>query len=904
MAMRSCFRPAALRACLIAALMLAETLVTGIQASPVVADGEITLFEDDFASGTLDTSKWAVELINGGVVEVVPEAASSSGYAVRLAVDDPPHTGNAHLTTVPSLGVQTYQVDFDMKWVSFGWAGPRFDFLAFEPGSPDPYAQAYAQDEWGWDNCLQWQGAYGPSTSGGWYTDTIYHFTYIVSDDSFEWRVDGAPFLEMAHGAPPLLDALSLRAWDEGQDVRIWDVEVTSGPPEGVDVVNLGIIPINTADESCWYDVAYYEEVGQKVADYFWEVSYETLYVSVTVHHQADGSYFEVPESSDWYRAWYRNLLHYAFFEHAIDACDNVIDFTMYDPDPEGGMGVVAFIDPGLETEKGPFICCNCANEIYATDDGTDVDCIYVPEWRFNGSSKVVRGLAHEFAHALGKLLVTTVQGSPKDTEWFLPDTYDMGDLDCYWDLMGTTSDSTVEEVHLCSYTKEWLGWLEYVGVEVDDVFSLEPLTALEIGAGVPRYQLVRPSWDGYGTFYLIEHRTNIPSAQNEWDTETAYDAVVAFYELEVRPDVDPALRGNDTLNLVGRVSVGGGWFGDADEGVIFFVDDLDSSGAEVHVAECPTTATIGASVYTTALLLSQTIAESTGIEEGILNQAPPDIDLHAHSDAGEHVGVNYETGQYEREIPGAIASGDLVNGREWIFVPEGTSVTFSVSSKDNQAFMEANPGASDLTDGEETYFVSTVYYDSEGVRYESEPLTQPIASGVMLEHDHEIIDNGDGTYTPTVLETTAEIPLMTGWNMVSVPVVPTENSTEAVFPEVEAVYTWDSESKSYTMPSTIDPRKAYWVAVTSDRTISVTGAPVTEWIDSASPGWNMLGSVHGGIVDFSDPDDIADGSVEGFVYWWNPETKAYEYCKSIDPGKGYWIAATQDCSLTLGPPT
>ena len=52
-----------------------------------------------------------------------------------------------------------------------------------------------------------------------------------------------------------------------------------------------------------------------------------------------------------------------------------------------------------------------------------------------------------------------------------------------------------------------------------------------------------------------------------------------------------------------------------------------------------------------------------------------PDLDLHAFTPDGKHVGMNYTTGKYENEISGAVASGNLFSGDKWIFVPSGTLV-------------------------------------------------------------------------------------------------------------------------------------------------------------------------------------------------------------------------------------
>jgi hypothetical protein len=166
------------------------------------------------------------------------------------------------------------------------------------------------------------------------------------------------------------------------------------------------------------------------------------------------------------------------------------------------------------------------------------------------------------------------------------------------------------------------------------------------------------------------------------------------------------------------------------------------------------------------------------------------------------------------------------------------------------------------------------------------------------LADDGEVEDYGVEAWEET------DIDLETGWNMVSVPITAPDMSTGAIFPGVDAVYTWDPGSKSYTVPTTIESEKGYWVAVSTGKTITVTGVPVTEWTDSLSTGWNMIGSVHGGTVAFSSPDDDPDGSCEGFCYCWNCSTKCYDYGTSIETGKGYWAACTAACDLTVGPAT
>ncbi|MBN1856362.1 MAG: hypothetical protein JW846_05340 [Dehalococcoidia bacterium] len=153
---------------------------------------------------------------------------------------------------------------------------------------------------------------------------------------------------------------------------------------------------------------------------------------------------------------------------------------------------------------------------------------------------------------------------------------------------------------------------------------------------------------------------------------------------------------------------------------------------------------------------------------------------------------------------------------------------------------------------------------------------------------------------TEEAADQTVDISLIAGWNMVSVPLEPDDLSVDAIFPDVEAVYTWNPSTKSYVVPDTIDPTKAYWVAVVTDRTIPITGTPVNGWQQDVAAGWNMVGSVEPGTVDFDEPDDDPDGGVEGFAYWWDPATKSYQNVTVIDPTRGYWVAATEACCLIV----
>ncbi|MCK4222490.1 MAG: hypothetical protein KAX25_06405, partial [Dehalococcoidia bacterium] len=168
-----------------------------------------------------------------------------------------------------------------------------------------------------------------------------------------------------------------------------------------------------------------------------------------------------------------------------------------------------------------------------------------------------------------------------------------------------------------------------------------------------------------------------------------------------------------------------------------------------------------------------------------------------------------------------------------------------------------------------------------------------------LATFDHIEI-TGANTLRIWLEEREIQIPLKAGWNMVSVPVIPADTSVSSVFPGAEVVYTWDPITRSYYVPTDVEPEKGYWVAVIADTNITMTGVIVSTWTSSLTAGWNMIGSIYGKDVDFTDPYDNPDGSVQGFAYWWDPSTRSYALTYTLESKKGYWAAATQNCQLTL----
>jgi len=173
--------------------------------------------------------------------------------------------------------------------------------------------------------------------------------------------------------------------------------------------------------------------------------------------------------------------------------------------------------------------------------------------------------------------------------------------------------------------------------------------------------------------------------------------------------------------------------------------------------------------------------------------------------------------------------------------------------------------------------------------------ITMKAASGTTLPA---------GSYSITISASTArqmDLPLQAGWNLVSVPF---SNATCTV-PEgaILAIYGYNPSTKGYeTVPriESLVPGKAYWIASARNCTITVTGTPVIPVTAHLKPGWNLIGSTAGRNAFDGIAITPAGSWAMAFVYGYNPQTKSYVPITELQPGEGYWGAATQDCTITL----
>ena len=177
------------------------------------------------------------------------------------------------------------------------------------------------------------------------------------------------------------------------------------------------------------------------------------------------------------------------------------------------------------------------------------------------------------------------------------------------------------------------------------------------------------------------------------------------------------------------------------------------------------------------------------------------------------------------------------------------------------------------------------------------------------------------------------DVPLVTGWNLVSIPEEPADTDPAAVLASIAGKYNlvyaydrcddedpWKLYDPAASPPTNdltaIDHRIGFWIEMTDAAILSVSGTQPTSTVIPLCRGWNLIGYPR------QEPLPVAEAlaSIEGkytLVFAWDPTDttdpwEVYEVGKPdwsndlqvMEPGRGYWVYATEDVTLTMAEPT
>ena len=181
--------------------------------------------------------------------------------------------------------------------------------------------------------------------------------------------------------------------------------------------------------------------------------------------------------------------------------------------------------------------------------------------------------------------------------------------------------------------------------------------------------------------------------------------------------------------------------------------------------------------------------------------------------------------------------------------------------------------------------------------------------------------DVREGTLWATIMDVIVhEVPqepetftksLPDGWNLISLPLTPTDNSVGTVLTGVshDAVKSYNAATNQFEDAATMDPGVGYFVHVTTAGTWSYEGTACNSISATLSQGLNTVGWTNETGSALPGALSSIDGSYR-YVARWNAGTQSYEvylpgasaafnYFEAMDRGEGYFIAATAGCTLT-----
>jgi PKD repeat protein/pimeloyl-ACP methyl ester carboxylesterase len=165
---------------------------------------------------------------------------------------------------------------------------------------------------------------------------------------------------------------------------------------------------------------------------------------------------------------------------------------------------------------------------------------------------------------------------------------------------------------------------------------------------------------------------------------------------------------------------------------------------------------------------------------------------------------------------------------------------------------------------------ISEIYCTSSGIRYFIKAIDD--LGNETITHHMDVSIN----------DQTFDFHLNQGWNLISLPVTPSNTALSHLFPDYEAAYEY--KNGAYLSVNNIVPGKGYWLKVPSEKGYSISGQPFSSWTIDSVNGWHLVGSPHNGVS----PDDM---SVRVIFRYLNG---AYEQVFTLLPGFGYWVKISE----------
>ncbi|OLD71492.1 MAG: hypothetical protein AUI33_07750 [Ignavibacteria bacterium 13_1_40CM_2_61_4] len=137
-------------------------------------------------------------------------------------------------------------------------------------------------------------------------------------------------------------------------------------------------------------------------------------------------------------------------------------------------------------------------------------------------------------------------------------------------------------------------------------------------------------------------------------------------------------------------------------------------------------------------------------------------------------------------------------------------------------------------------------------------------------------------------------VTVASGWNIVSVPVVPGDSLKTAIFPT--AVSRAFGYQGSYFIADTLKNGRAYWLKFGSNETLHLPGDSLWFQTIPVNPDWNFIGSISSPVPVSA----IASSPPGNIISRYFGYSAGYRAIDTVDPGDGCWVKASNYGQLVL----
>ncbi|MCX6801864.1 MAG: DUF2341 domain-containing protein [Candidatus Diapherotrites archaeon] len=226
--------------------------------------------------------------------------------------------------------------------------------------------------------------------------------------------------------------------------------------------------------------------------------------------------------------------------------------------------------------------------------------------------------------------------------------------------------------------------------------------------------------------------------------------------------------------------------------------------------------------------------------------------------------------------------------------------------------------------------FLLSAHFDVEGdwvfggyIQPQPNPEAEAPAAESQLVLEPKTVSNPPITFKYYEISKEIDIPLKSGWNMISIPLVMENTSIASVLSSIEGKYTavqahdaktarWASYTPGEPVNSLneIRPGLSYWISMQSDANLHLSGYQIFSWEISLYKGQNFVGypsmtareiteALSSIANKYSSVTHYENGGYQVYVPAYSGTASLHE----LGSGKGYWVEVTEDCTWVLADP-